>query len=202
MRTRSLVAATLCLLLTQSAFAVKVADITRMDGARTNVLTGMGLVIGLKGTGDGGACLPAMRPLANMLKAYADPSSIADLSNASNVAIVNVIATIPANGVRNGDHLDVRVMSNGVASSLKNGTLYMASMKGPGGEMYIRHDAKGNELYGSVDAVDLGHVAHGVTGLTDHFIRGVQHVTDRGAQPRMPVRRATLARIIQIAPVH
>jgi flagellar P-ring protein precursor FlgI len=132
------------LLLTHSAMAVKVADITRMNGARTNVLTGMGLVIGLKGTGDGGAYLPAMKPLANMLKAYADPSAIADLSNASNVAIVNVIATIPANGVRNGDHLDVRVMSNGAATSLKNGTLYMASMVGPDGQPYTPRDARGN----------------------------------------------------------
>jgi flagellar P-ring protein precursor FlgI len=37
-------------------------------------------------------------------------------------------------------------MSNGAAISLKNGTLYMASLKGPGGEMYVRHDARGNEV--------------------------------------------------------
>jgi flagellar P-ring protein precursor FlgI len=134
------------LIATQSAFAVKIADITRMDGARTNVMTGMGLVIGLKGTGDGGSYLPAMKPLAEMLKKFADPSAIADLSNASNVAIVNVMATIPANGVRNGDHLDVRVLSNGAATSLKNGTLYMASMLGPKGEPYVPIDAKGNKL--------------------------------------------------------
>jgi len=91
MRFPSVITAAIFLLLTPSAFAVKIADITRMDGARTNVLTGMGLVIGLKGTGDGGAYLPAMRPLANMLKNYADPSSIADLSNAANVAIVECL---------------------------------------------------------------------------------------------------------------
>jgi flagellar P-ring protein precursor FlgI len=146
MRLRLLITAAILLVIAPHAFAMKVADITRMDGARTNVLTGMGLVIGLKGTGDGGSYLPAMKPLAQMLKAFADPSSIADLSNASNVAVVNVIVTIPANGVRNGDHLDVRVMSNGAATSLKNGTLYMATMKGPGGEMYTRRDAKGNEI--------------------------------------------------------
>ncbi len=146
MRIHRYIPAFVLLALTQSALAVKIADITRMNGARTNVLTGMGLVIGLKGTGDGGAYLPAMKPLAEMLKKFADPSTIADLSNANNVAIVNVIATIPANGVRNGDHLDVRVLSNGAATSLKNGTLYMASMVGPTGEPYTPHDAKGNKL--------------------------------------------------------
>jgi len=173
MRFTKYMTAALILMLTPSVFAVKIADITRMDGARTNVLTGMGLVIGLKGTGDGGAYLPAMRPLAAMLKVYADPSTIADLSNASNVAIVNVFAIMPADGVRNGDHLDVRVMSNGAATSLKNGTLYMASLVGPKGEMYIRHDAKGNALKPIPYAIANGQLElDDPTAPTSGLIRG------------------------------
>ena len=146
MRFKNMIFALLVLMLTQSAFAVKIADITRMDGARTNVIVGMGLVIGLKGTGDGGAYLPAMKQLAGLMTKFQDPSSIADLSNASNVAIVNVFATLPASGVRNGDHLDVRIASVGAAASLKNGTLYMVSMVGPTGKPYTPHDAQGNAL--------------------------------------------------------
>jgi len=56
------------------ALAVKVADITRIYGQRTNMLTGLGLVYGLKGTGDGGDFAPAIRPLSTMLSKFADPS--------------------------------------------------------------------------------------------------------------------------------
>src|SRR5947207_14469855 len=93
-----------CILgLTTSARAVKVADITRIGGQRTNVLTGLGLVYGLKGTGDGGAFLPTIRPLAAVLAKFADPVTAAELANVQNVALVSLIATVPANGVREGD---------------------------------------------------------------------------------------------------
>src|SRR5262249_6417851 len=120
------------------AFAVKVADITRIYGQQTNVLTAFGLVVGLKGTGDGGDFLPAIRPLAQMLSQFNDTSAIKDLAAASNVAIVNIEATVPANGARRGDHLDVRVSSVGAASSLKNGRLFVSPMKGaiPGAKIY------------------------------------------------------------------
>jgi len=146
MRFQKLITTVVLLMLTPSAFAVKVADITRMYGARTNVLTGMGLVMGLKGTGDGGAYLPAMRPLANMMKAYDDPASLADLSNAANVAIVSIFATVPATGVRNGDTVDVQVVSMGAATSLKNGVLYMVALNGPNGKPFKAFDAQGHPV--------------------------------------------------------
>ena len=59
------------LLVARSASAVKVADITRISGQRSNVMTGLGLVYGLKGTGDGGDFLPAIKPLVGMLSKYA-----------------------------------------------------------------------------------------------------------------------------------
>jgi flagellar P-ring protein precursor FlgI len=146
MRLPKLISAVLILLLAHQASAVKIADITRMSGARTNVITGMGLVIGLKGTGDGGAYLPAMQQLAQLLTKFQDPSTIANLQNAGNVAIVSVYATLPTSGVRNGDHLDVRVASTGAATSLKGGTLYMVAMVGPTGQPYTPHDAQGNAM--------------------------------------------------------
>ena len=146
MRTSKIIPALFILLLAQPVFAVKIADITRMYGARTNVLTGMGLVFGLKGTGDGGAYLPAMRPLAAMMRAYDQPASLADLSNANNVAIVSVYVTLPSIGVRNGDTVDVQVVSMGAATSLKNGVLYMCSLNGPGGKPYKSFDAQGHSV--------------------------------------------------------
>src|SRR3954470_9183965 len=89
------------------AQAVKVADTTRISGQRTNLLTGLGLVYGLKGTGDGGDFQPAIRQLASMLGKFSDSSTVHELANVQNVAIVSLTATVPANGVRNGDHIDV-----------------------------------------------------------------------------------------------
>lgn len=114
-----------------AAYAVKIADITRIAGQRTNVLTGLGLVMGLKGTGDGGKYLPAIRPLAAMLGKFNDPATVADLSDGGNVALVSIIATVPADGARDGDHIDVSVMSLGAATSLKGGRLFVTPMTGP-----------------------------------------------------------------------
>lgn len=119
------------LLLATPADAVKVADITRIGGQRSNVLTGLGLVYGLKGTGDGGDFLPAIRPLAAMLSKFADPATVAELSNVQNVALVSLTATVPSHGVRDGDRIDVYVTSLGAATSLKGGRLFVTPMQGP-----------------------------------------------------------------------
>ena len=113
------------------ARAVKVADITRIDGQRSNVLTGLGLVYGLKGTGDGGDFMPAIKPLVSMLRKFNDPAAVAELSKVQNVAVVNLVATIPKNGVRAGDKLDLYVSSLGAAASLKGGRLFICPMQGP-----------------------------------------------------------------------
>jgi flagellar P-ring protein precursor FlgI len=113
------------------ARAVKVADVTRLGGQRTNMLTGLGLVCGLKGTGDGGAFSAAINPLRTMLSKFSDPVSAKELSNASNVAVVAIMATVPANGARNGDHLSVQVLTMGAATSLQGGHLFITPMTGP-----------------------------------------------------------------------
>src|SRR3954468_16108183 len=101
--------------------AVKVADLTRISGQRTNILTGLGLVYGLKGSGDGGDFQPAIRQLASMVAKFNDASTVKELASAANVAVVSLTATVPSNGVRNGDHIDVYVTSIGGAGSLKGG---------------------------------------------------------------------------------
>ena len=126
-----LLVAVLCLAAPRAAMAVKVADITRLSGQRPNVLTGLGLVVGLKGTGDGGDYLPAIKPLAGMLSRFADPTTVKDLANVDNVALVLLSARVPSNGVRDGDSLDVYVMSQGAAKSLKGGRLFVTPMTGP-----------------------------------------------------------------------
>ena len=130
-KTVILLTALLTILAPRDARAVKVADITRLSGQRPNVLTGLGLVVGLKGTGGGGDYLPAIKPLASLLSKFADPTSVQELGNVDNVALVLLSAKVPSNGVRDGDQIDVYVMSQGAAKSLKGGRLFVTPMTGP-----------------------------------------------------------------------
>lgn len=130
-KTSILLIALIALAAPRSALAVKVADITRLSGQRPNILTGLGLVVGLKGTGDGGDYLPAIKPLAGLLSKFADPTSVRELGDVNNVALVLLSAKVPPNGVRDGDQLDVYVMSQGAAKSLRGGRLFVTPMTGP-----------------------------------------------------------------------
>ena len=117
--------------LAAQAQAVKVADVTRILGQRTNAVVGLGLVFGLKGTGDGGDFSPAIKPLQEMLAKFVDKVTVQELNKATNVAVVSLNATIPSTGARQGDHVDVRVTSLGSATSLKGGRLFICPMVGP-----------------------------------------------------------------------
>lgn len=120
-------AATFC---ASNAHATRVGDVTRLSNDRTNKLQGMGLVIGLKGTGDGGDYQPAIRPLAETLAKFSNSVSVAELKKVKNVALVQIEAEIPVNA-RAGDKFDIRVSSIGSASSLKGGRLFICPMQGP-----------------------------------------------------------------------
>lgn len=120
------------LMVAAAAQAVQVQDLVRIKGAETNKLVGMGLVFGLRGTGDGGKYLPAMRPLAAVIQQLMDPNVVAaELKDAKNVALVALSATLPAGGVREGDHVDVNLSCVGPAKSLEGGRLFMIPLVGP-----------------------------------------------------------------------
>jgi flagellar P-ring protein precursor FlgI len=92
----------------------------------------MGLVTGLRGTGDGGDFRLAMRPLARFLEHFSNPvASLEELEDVDNVAIVAVEVTLPEFGAREGDRLDVKVTSIGAAKSLQGGRLMLCPMQGP-----------------------------------------------------------------------
>lgn len=129
---RAIAMAAIIGLAASSAQAVRIGDVTHLKGQRINKLVGMGLVIGLNGTGDGGKYLPAIRPLAAMLTQYANPVvSLDELKNAKNVALVMVEATLPQYGAREGDRIDVQVSSIGAAKSLIGGRLLITPLQGP-----------------------------------------------------------------------
>ena len=114
--------------------ATRLKDICRIKGQEENSLHGLGLVIGLQGTGDGGTFLPTMRSLATAMALMGNQlgkGQNVELKDAKNVALVSVTATVPAGGARQGDELDCIVSSLGAANSLLGGELFITSMQGP-----------------------------------------------------------------------
>lgn len=118
-------------LLCSSAWAVQVQDLVRLKGAESSKLIGMGLVIGLNGTGDGAKSLTTMRRLAGMMQRLGDPvTTPLELKDAKNVAVVYLSAKVPAGGVREGDTVDVQVAAPS-ATSLEGGRLVLTPLLGP-----------------------------------------------------------------------
>ncbi len=106
--------------------------ICRVKGQEENTLHGMGLVMGLKGTGDGGNFLPTMRSLAMTMQLMGKPvQAPAEMKDAKNVALVAVTAIVPPAGARQGDRIDCVVSSIGGAKSLKGGRLFFTPLVGP-----------------------------------------------------------------------
>ena len=114
-------------------------NLCRVKGQEENVLHGLGLVVGLSGTGDSGEYLPTMRILARSMELLRSPISppnlkgkggLLELKETKNVALVWVSVTIPPAGARRGDKLDCRVSAIN-AKSLKGGRLTFATLQGP-----------------------------------------------------------------------
>jgi flagellar P-ring protein precursor FlgI len=116
---------------------LNVGEICRVKGQERNTLQGMGLVVGLKGTGDG-SFGPTARSLIQIMNNMGIPMTDgapgavpgADMKDARNVALVVVTAEVPAHGARQGDELECTVSAVN-AKSLAGGVLLLTPMLGP-----------------------------------------------------------------------
>lgn len=117
-----------------AAAQTRLKDFCRLKGQEENTLQGLGIVVGLKGTGDGAGFAPTIRSLAKVMTVMGEPSGqkgLGELKDAKNVALVAVTVTVPAAGARQGDKLDCAVNSIGSAKSLAGGRLFMTALIGP-----------------------------------------------------------------------
>jgi flagellar P-ring protein precursor FlgI len=114
--------------------ATAVHDLVRIKGQERNVLTGMGIVVGLNGTGDKSKdSYIAARPYSRLLTNLGNPvSDLEELAKADAYAIVAVTMEIPPTGVREGDRLDVSVEKLFNAESLAGGRLVVSLLRPPG----------------------------------------------------------------------
>lgn len=140
---RRLVPSVLALLIAMPArpalASTTVGEIARIQGQGESVLWGVGLVMGLPGTGDSGKELAVARPLAEVLRNSGIPvAQLSELKNSTSVALVNVRCTVSETGARPDDTLDVRVSVINSAKSLRGGTLFLTPLRGPyrGSEVY------------------------------------------------------------------
>lgn len=130
-RLHHLFALTLGVLLASPALGTKVRDVCRLAEQGDTVLQGLGLVVGLPGTGDTAKDLVVARPLAQVLRNNGVPiASFEELRSTRSVALVMVTCRVPA-GASVHDRYDVIVSAVGSASSLDGGELYLSPLTGP-----------------------------------------------------------------------
>ncbi|HEY6489185.1 MAG: flagellar basal body P-ring protein FlgI [Terracidiphilus sp.] len=114
---------------------VLIRDITSVEGVRSNMLVGYGLVVGLNRTGDSQQTFFTVQTLANAMQKMGvlmpSPSQV----TVKNVAAVFITASLPP-FARPGSKLDVTVSSVGDAKSLVGGVLLMSALHGPDGKIY------------------------------------------------------------------
>ncbi|MDR3281301.1 MAG: flagellar basal body P-ring protein FlgI [Synergistaceae bacterium] len=111
---------------------VRVKDLATVEGVRENQLIGMGLVVGLQGTGDKGPM--AMQMMSNMTQQFGvmmDPKQI----KSKNAAVVTVTCQLSP-FLSPGQNTDVLVSAMGDAKSLEGGVLLQTPLKAANGMVY------------------------------------------------------------------
>ena len=110
----------------------RIKDIVDIQGLRGNPLTGVGLVIGLAGTGD--TTLLSRQMLTNILRDSGLVLNPTDLTG-GNIAVVLVTAELGP-FAREGSRIDVDASAIGDAKSLQGGKLLPTPLKGLDGQVY------------------------------------------------------------------
>ncbi|MFN7906307.1 MAG: flagellar basal body P-ring protein FlgI [Pseudobdellovibrionaceae bacterium] len=112
--------------ISSEVFAARIKDIASIRGVRENQLIGYGLVVGLKGTGDGKSEFTT-KSLIRMFEKLGMKIDNNDLTS-KNAAAVIITARLPA-FAKAGNPIDITVSSIGDASSLQGGTLLQTPLR-------------------------------------------------------------------------
>ena len=124
----------LILALTAALQAARIKDVARVEGPSDLQLIGYGMVVGLRGTGDGPRAQFTTQSVINLLRNMGIELPRARIQ-VRNAAAVMVTAKLSPYAKR-GAPLDVTVSSLGDAKSLEGGTLLLSPLQGPDGEIY------------------------------------------------------------------
>ena len=126
----------ICVFMAGTGQCERIKDIVDIQGLRSNPLTGVGLIIGLSGTGD--TTLLSRQMLTNMLRDSGLVLNPSDFTG-GNIAVVWVTADLGPFS-REGSRIDVDVSAIGDAKSLQGGKLLPTPLKGLDGQVYAIAD--------------------------------------------------------------
>ncbi|MDR3255741.1 MAG: flagellar basal body P-ring protein FlgI [Synergistaceae bacterium] len=111
---------------------VRLKDLATVEGVRDNQLIGMGLVVGLQGTGDKGQM--AMQMMSNMSQQFGVTVDAKQVRS-KNAAVVTVTCQLSP-FLLPGQNTDVMVSAIGDAKSLEGGVLLQTPLKAADGQVY------------------------------------------------------------------
>lgn len=115
----------------ERAGATTVRELTRVRGEGEFKMSGLGLVTGLRGTGDDAKEAIVARPLSQLFTASGnEPGSLKEFAKGKSVAVVWVTCTIPEKGAMADDRIDVHVSTLLSAASLAGGRLLATPLRG------------------------------------------------------------------------
>ena len=161
-----------CALLTfcqAPAWSARIQDLCDIQGARGNILKGIGIVVGLAGTGDkAGQAIASQERMLDRLGI--DVEDIRDLKT-DNSAIVIVTAEIAA-FAKEGTRIDVKVASLYDCESLEGGTLLETHLLGPGLGETVYAVAQGPISVGGFNASAGGAGGGGASVTKNHVTAG------------------------------
>ncbi len=140
---------------------VRLKDMVQIRGVRTNQVYGLGLVIGLNGSGDSKKSMATNRAAASMLSRLGMQLKEEEVVSGT-MAIVMVTADLPP-FARNGDKFDVKVSTVGDAKSLAGGNLVVTPLRAADGKTYAV--AQGSVVIGK--ATGSGTQVQTVTTIPD-----------------------------------
>ncbi|MBI5094106.1 MAG: flagellar basal body P-ring protein FlgI [Candidatus Hydrogenedentes bacterium] len=186
----------------------RLKDLCDVQGVRGNDLKGIGLVVGLAGTGDKSkAAVKAQERMLDRLSL--DVANMQGLKT-NNVAVVVVTAVLPP-FAKEGTRIDVQVSSAYDSKSLEGGTLLETYLYGPGNtsdESNVYAVAQGPLSIGGFNAdggggtsVRKNHVTAGRIPMGAHVEREVPATITDGERITLLLRRPdfTVANNIQLA---
>ena len=163
----------------ESVQAARLKDIASIRGVRENQLLGYGIVVGLKGSGDGKSEFTG-KSLARMLDKLGVKLDNQQVDS-KNVAAVIVTANMPAFG-KAGNPMDVTVSALGDASSLEGGILLQTPMRAGNEQVYavaqgaVSLGGSGKDVFPTVGRVPNGAIIERDVG-TDFSTRKMFRLT-------------------------
>jgi flagellar P-ring protein precursor FlgI len=164
--------------------AERIKDIVDIQGIRGNPLTGVGLVVGLDGTGD--KARSSQQMLTNILRNWGLVLTPSDVTGGS-IAIVMVTAQLGP-FAHEGSLIDVDVAAIGDAKSLQGGKLLPTQLKGLDEQVYAVAEgpvsiggwtASGNSASITKNHQTVGRIPDGATVEREEIATFVEYVAGR-----------------------